>query len=105
MEHIAILVASSPTTSHGRRALDLAQSLSGAGHQVTLALLEDAVLAGTHANLGLPVASCASVLVLGNDLARRGFGPGSLLTGCQTCTYDNLVDLMLEKADRTLGLF
>lgn len=105
MERIAILVASSPTTAQGRRAFQLAQSLSQSGHQITLGLLEDAVLAGTHANLGLPAAACTAVLVLTADLARRGFDPGSLIPGCQTCSHGDLVDLMMEQADRTLGLF
>lgn len=105
MERIAILVASSPTSDAARRAFHLARTLAAGGNQVTLGLLEDAVHAGTGGAPGLPVGDGAAVLVLAPDLALRGYDPGALLPGCRACNYGDLVDLMMEQSDRTLGVF
>ena len=105
MEKIAILVASSPTSALAQRAFNLAETLASQGHQVTLGLLEDAVIAGTGGVPGVPAHKCASVMVLADDLALRGFEPDSLLPGCRGCSYGDLVDLMMEHVDRTLGVF
>lgn len=105
MERVAILVASSPTSDPARRAFNLAQTLASQGHQVTLGLLEDAVVAGTGGVPGVTVDSLASVMVLADDLALRGFEPDSMVPGFQSCSYGDLVDLMMERVDRTLGVF
>lgn len=105
MERIAILVASSPSSASARRAFSLAENLAEQGHRVTLGLLEDAVLASTGEELGLPVRACESIMVLTDDLYLRGFGHDSLVPACHACTYGDVVDLMMERADRTLGVF
>ncbi len=104
MERIAMLVAGSPNSGSTRRAFHLAETLAAQGHTVTLGLLEDGVLAGVSDRSGLPVGACQAILVLADDLELRGFGAGSLRPGCQTCDYGDLVDLMMERTDRTLGV-
>ncbi|MFZ5822815.1 MAG: DsrE family protein [Bacillota bacterium] len=105
MERIAILVASSPTSTSAQEAFALVRSLAALGHRVSLVLLEDAAVAATSPNLGVPLDLCASVLVNGSDLTLRGFGPDSLLTPARVSTYGEIVDLMMEQTDRTLGVF
>ena len=105
MERIAIMVATSPTSAPARRAFNLAETLVSQGHQVTLGLLEDAVIAGVSGVPGLPEHPRVSVMVLADDLALRGFELDSLIPGYRSCGYGDLVDLMMEQADRTLGVF
>ena len=105
MKRIAVLVSSSPTSDNARRAFTLAADLAEEGHKVTLALLEDATLAGTTADLGLPVGKCESILVLTSDLRLRGFDETSLIPGCAGGTYGDLVTLIMEGSDQALGAF
>lgn len=106
MERIAILIGSSPTSAGARRAVDLAASLAERGHPVTVALVEDGVLAAVAGSpVALPAGRFESVLALEDDLALRGFAGAPLVPGCRRCTYGDLVDLMMEQVDRTLGVF
>ncbi|HEY3366120.1 MAG TPA: DsrH/TusB family sulfur metabolism protein [Symbiobacteriaceae bacterium] len=105
MERIAVLVASSPTSASAERAFQLIRDLSAQGHAVTLGLLEDGVLAAAGGLPEVPLAACAAVKVLAGDLALRGMAAGSLRPGCQPCEYGDLVDLLMEQSDRTLGVF
>lgn len=105
MEHIAVLVASSPTSPSARRGFDLVRELAAGGHRVSLGLLEDGVLAATGRVPGVPLAECAEVLVLDRDLALRGLGGAELAPGCRRCDYGAVVQLMMAEADRTLGMF
>lgn len=105
MERIAVLVASSPTAPSARRAFDLVRTLAAQGHTVSLGLLEDGVLAGTGNLPAVPLKSCTAVLVLQEDLALRGFAADALPDSCRACSYGDLVHLMMEQSDRTLGVF
>lgn len=105
MERIAILVASSPASPSAQEAFGLVRSLAALGHPISLGLLEDSVLAATSTRLGAPLDLCASVLVNGRDLSLRGFGPESLLSPARVSTDGEIVDLMMEQTDRTLGVF
>jgi len=100
MERIAVLVASSPTSASAQRAFELARRLVDLGHQVTLGLMENAVLAATG-----PLGAGVKVMVLAPDLALRGQGADSVHAGCQVCEYGDLVDLLMEQSDRSLGVF
>lgn len=105
MERIAVLVASSPMSPSARGAFQLVRKLAAEGNQVTLGLLEDGVLGVTGDIPVVPRKDCAAVVVLADDLILRGFNPESLNSDCQLCRYSDIVDLMMVKSDRTLGMF
>ena len=105
MKRIAVLVCSSPTSEGARRAFALASDLTEQGHRVTLALLEDATLAATAAGLGLSAEKYERVLVITGDLRLRGFDEASLIPGCASGTYGDLVTMIMEGSDQVLGAF
>lgn len=105
MERIAVLVASSPSAPAAQRAFQLVRDLAAKGHQVTLGLLEDAVLGGTGTVPGVPLQECAAVLVLADDLSLRGVDPAHLDRWCSSCTYGDLIDQVMARSDRVMGAF
>lgn len=105
MERIAVLIGSSPTSASAGRAFQLIRDLAAQGHTITLGLLEDGVLAAAGTLPGVPLEACTAVQVLAGDLALRGVAAESLRSGCRTCDYGDLVDLVMEQSDRTLGVF
>lgn len=105
IERIAVLVGSSPTSTAARRAFQLIRDLSQLGHQVTLGLLEDGVLSAAGNLPEVPLNACAAVKVLASDAALRGLPAEALSPRCQLCEYGDLVELLMEESDRTLGVF
>lgn len=105
MERIAVLIASGPTSPSAGRAFQLIRDLSEQGHSVTLCLLEDGVYAARARGSAYPLDRCAAVYALEADLDLRGIRQGALHESCRLCNYDDVVDLLMEQADRTLGAF
>lgn len=105
MERIAVLVTSSPDTPAAGRAFQLVRDLAAQGHQVTLGLLEDAVVGGTGRLPQVPLQQSAAVMVLAEDLTLRGIDQAQLHPVCRACTYSELIDQVMMKSDRALGAF
>lgn len=105
MERIAVLVASSPATPAAQRAFQLVRDLAAHGHQITLGLLEDGVLASTGRLTEVPLAESTAVMVLADDMALRGLGATDLYPGCRACTYGEIIEEVMAKSDRVLGAF
>lgn len=107
-----IVLRSGPGTPQASGALRLAQSLAEQSGGVTVALLQDAVLAALGdgalpAQGQLRAAICTGVrcVYLAEDLALRGFGPDHTLEGCEPTGYPGLVDLLLADGARVVGAF
>ncbi len=86
---------------------DLAGELSGGGHDVTVFLVQNAVLgarSGAKANALQSLAGGGKVTVLADDysLGERGITPDGLSAGVTVSTMDTLVDLMLEDAPKVV---
>ncbi|MHB9144517.1 MAG: DsrH/TusB family sulfur metabolism protein [Symbiobacteriia bacterium] len=105
MERIAVLVASNPGTPAAGRAFQLVRDLSAQGHQITLVLLEDAVVGSTGRLSEVPLEQSTAVMVLAEDLALRGIDLAGLHPACRSCTYAEIIDQVMVKNDRTLGAF
>ncbi len=105
MERIAVLIASSPTSPSASRAFQLIRDLSAQGHSVTLCLLEDGIYAAGVRASAYPLDRCAAVFALDADLDLRGIRQDALHESCRPRNYTNLVDLIMEQVDRTLGAF
>lgn len=109
--HVVVL-RSGPGTPEAERAFALARSLHGPATGVTVALIQDAVLAACRdgalpAHRGLREALAAGVCCayLAEDLALRGYGPDCALVGCEPTNYAGLVDLLLAGGARVAGAF
>lgn len=109
--HVVVL-CSGPGTPEAERALALALSLHGPSAAVTVALIQDAVLAAcgdgalpAHRRLREALASGVRCAYLAEDLALRGYGPGGALAGCEPTDYAGLVDLLLADGARVAGAF
>jgi len=107
MASLLMLVASSPASPQGAAAFQLAELLLQEGHQVSIYLVQDAVLAARpNAGSSSPrPPQGATLYVLREDLALRGFLDNACLPHAQLSDYRELVELMLERHDRVLGVF
>lgn len=105
MERIAVLVASSPGTPAAQRAFQLVRDLSAQGNQVTLVLLEDAVVGSTGRLPEVPLEQSAAAMALADDLALRGIDPARLHPACRPCTYAEIIEQVMTQNERTLGAF
>ena len=83
--------------------LRMAAALKKRGHEVTLYLIENGVLAarqGASANGGLSDLSKQGVKVLAEDLSLKTRGVQKLATGVSESTMDALADLVAGGADK-----
>jgi len=106
---ILLALTSAPETPAGRRALGLAESLSGLGHALTLCCLQDSVVLastrapdGARAALGRLLDRGAGCLVLGEDLTLRGLEPAARASAVD---YGAMVAALAAGHDRVLGAF
>ena len=107
-----LLITSAPESAEARRALDLAISLKVQGRAVTVALLQDAVLAALDQSATAAAVAVRDLLarevpvhVSEQDLTLRGFSPGHLSRGAEVTGDRHLVDLLLTSGMRALGCF
>lgn len=107
-----LLITSAPESAEARRALALAKSLTAQGRAVTVALLQDAVLAALDQSATAAAVAVRDLLarevpvhVSEQDLTLRGYPPVSLHSGAVAADDHRLVDLMLADGTRTLGCF
>ncbi len=107
MASLLVVLAHSPGSPAGRRALSLAESLSRQGHALTLCCLQDAaLLASTRApgdrrgGLDRLLDRGARCVVLDEDLVMRGLRAGE---GASAVDYGGLVALLTEPHDRVIG--
>lgn len=110
-QHLMVL-RSAPGTAEATSALMLATELQTQGRRVSLALLQDAVLAGLAVSqlasaqqVRALLADGAACYVLTDDLTMRGFQPRDLATSCTTIDDGALVDLLLADDTRVSGAF
>ena len=103
MESILLLVNSAPASPSAQRAWQMAHTLQGQGHPVTLFLIQDGVLAGLDGETSVrdlpPEIRCH---VLGEDLALRGFTGLDLGPQVRVADYTQLVELFDQHA-RVIG--
>lgn len=111
MKSILALVASPPQDPNTWRAFDLARQLRNCHHQVTLCLIQDAVLCAlnssslvTSAQLDTLSSEGMTIYYLEPDLALRGFSSQEVKKGLRPTDYGRLVDLISEH-DQTMGAF
>jgi hypothetical protein len=109
MASILLVLASSPETPAGQRALGLAESLGEEGHALTLCCLQDgALLASTRvpivarARLARLLDRGARCVVLGEDLTLRGIAVGE---HASPLDYSGMIVLLTGDHDRVLGAF
>lgn len=107
MASILLVLASSPASPAGERAVSLAESLARQGHALTLCCVQDAVLlASDRAAPGAEAAlerlhdHGARCVVLGEDLALRGLRAGALASAVDRA---GLVALLDAGPDRVVG--
>ena len=92
---------------HAARAVGAARDLAGAGHEVVLALLEDAVrIARPRHHLGELVADAvaAGVRVLVDDEALARVAARRVADGLKPTDLGEVVDLLLGWSDRQVWL-
>lgn len=107
-----LLVTSPPGSPEARRAMELAKTLHAQGQVVSVALLQDAVLASLNQN-ATPAAAAVRDLLAGKvpvyvaeyDLSLRGFSSANVTPGAHLADDRRLVDLMLAEGTRPLGCF
>lgn len=112
MASLLFLISSPPASSQAQSALRLASRARGEGNQITLFLLQDAVLASLKGSrqesqqlLEQGLAQGWGCYCLAEDLALRGYGEGDLLSGARAAGYPELVEQLMERHDRVLGAF
>ena len=107
MASILIVLSSSPGSSLGERALTLAESLSRAGHALTLCCLQDAALLASTRAPGVARAALdamrqrgARCLVSAEDLEMRGLRASD---GISATDHSGVVALLAGAHDRVIG--
>lgn len=107
MASILLVLASSPASPAGQRALALAASLAAEGHGLTLCCLQDAALLASdrcpgaaRAALDALLGGAARVAVLEEDLACRGLRPGA---DAVRVDHAGVVALLAADHDRVIG--
>ena len=105
MDSILVVLKNAPAHPDLSNGLRYAQQLRIAGHPVDLFLLQDAVLAGVAkaGELANVLAQGVGCYALEDDLRLRGYAAADLAAGVRGSSYDQLVDLMMDKNDRVLG--
>ncbi|MBI4566735.1 MAG: DsrE family protein [Planctomycetes bacterium] len=83
---------------------DLARDLKGAGHDVTLVLVQNGVFAARRGFSGGRVPQLAGVSVLADDfsLRQRGIVDGDLVPDVKVAGMGDFVDLLAQPDVRTL---
>lgn len=111
-ERKVVLLRHAPSEPETVGALRLAASLRALGHRVTLVLIQDAVLGALRHSqvegarqLRAVVEAGADCRYLAGDLAMRGHGSTSVSPGCEGCSYEELVDVLLADDSRVIGAF
>ncbi|MGI9861949.1 DsrH/TusB family sulfur metabolism protein [Moorella naiadis] len=105
---LLILLGSAPDTVNARRAFNLAQHCAAAGDNVTVAMVQNGVLAGLKRPAGQDIfvgENNIEGLALDEDLELRGFTDEYLAPGVKSCSYEELVDRMMEQSGRVWGVF
>ncbi|MGQ9630920.1 MAG: DsrH/TusB family sulfur relay protein [bacterium] len=107
MKSILMLISSSPHTPNATAALDLAGNLKKRGNDVAIYFLQDGVF---HALSGEGVAKIVAegkvnCYCLEEDLVMRGFRRRDVAPHVLLSSYEELVDLMMEEYDSTIGIF
>ncbi len=108
-DSILLLVSSSIREPNGLRALDLANQFKLLGKKTGVYLLQNAVLSGVdeeamilieaRINLGINFYSSEE------DLTMRGLAEKDLHPQIHISDFFNLVDLMMEKYSKVIGVF
>jgi sulfur transfer complex TusBCD TusB component (DsrH family) len=101
MRSILILIGSGPRTPQAEQALTLAVRLRQAGHQLRIALIQDASLMA----LARPGCSVPAAVSLDEDLRLRGCRKEDVVPGVRIVDRSELVDLMMEQSDAVMGTF
>lgn len=104
MRSILMLIGSGPQTPQAEQALTLAVHLRQAGHQLRIALIQDASLMAL-ARPGCSVPPAVSLYVVDEDLHLRGCSTGDVAPGVKIVDYSELVDVMMEQSDAVMGAF
>jgi sulfur relay protein TusB/DsrH len=104
MRSILMLIGSGPRTPQVEQALTLAARLRQAGHQLCIALIQDASLMALT-RLGCSVPPAVSLYVVDEDLYLRGSRKEDVVPGIRIVNRAELVDLMMEQSDAVMGAF
>ncbi|MEW5817809.1 MAG: DsrH/TusB family sulfur metabolism protein [Spirochaetota bacterium] len=107
MKSILMMISSSPGSPNARTALELADNLRHKGNEVALYLLQDGVFHAVSGDKVMErmVAEKICCYCLEEDLVMRGFRKLNLIPQAKVSSYEELVDLMMEKYDSTIGIF
>lgn len=107
MASLLLVLASSPHSPAGQRALALAESLAGQGHALTICCLQDAVLLASsrapgeaRAAIGRLLDRGARCAVLIEDLRLRGLQEGARVSAVD---HAGIVALLTAEHDRVIG--
>ena len=104
MRSILMLIGSGPRTPQAEQALTLAVHLRRAGHELRVALIQDAsLMALTRPGCSVPPA--VSLYVVDEDLHLRGCRKEEVVPGIRIVDHSELVDLMMEQCDTVMGAF
>ncbi len=104
MRSILMLIGSGPRTPQAEQALTLAARLRQAGHELCIALIQDASLMAL-ARPGCLVPPAVSVYVVDEDLHLRGCRKEEVAPGIRIVDRLELVDVMMEQCDAVMGAF
>lgn len=104
MPSTLILIGSSARTGATQDAMALAGHLRAQGQDLGICLLQDAApMACREIGPRQPVG--AALYVLGEDLGLRGLRESDVTPGAKVVDHAELVDLMLSRYERVLGIF
>ncbi|MCS4541117.1 MAG: DsrH/TusB family sulfur relay protein [Euryarchaeota archaeon] len=106
----SILIVISNSQDNAISSLQLANSIQKQGNKVSIYLLQDGVFCSlaneniTKSVVEKAIASGVEFYVLCDDLTLRGFSEREIIPQVHVSSYSELIDLMLEKCDFTIGV-
>lgn len=108
-DSVILIVSSSLSEPHGLRALELADQFNFQGKKTGIYLLQNAVLGSinkeTKIRIKNQIKSGIDFYCSEEDLTMRGFAKKNLPPQIHISDYSGLIDLMMEKYGKVIGVF
>lgn len=104
MPSTLIVIGSSAGTGGAQDAMTLAGHLRAQGQELGICLLQDAVLMACR-QIGPGRPEEAALFVLGEDLRLRGLREADATRAAKVVDHAELVDLILTRYERVIGIF
>ena len=109
MDAILLIISSSLTEPNGLRALKLAKQFKSQGGKIGVYLVQNAVLGvlvdEVRTQIDFSINSGIAFFCLEEDLTMRGLKRADLLSKIHISNYSDLIDLMMERYHKVIGVF